>query len=67
MREALHSRYAGHENRFELTPIQMPPMTFLSVVVTRKFLTTIRTTELGFTRVFYPNADLLRLQIEFHF
>jgi hypothetical protein len=45
----------------------MPPMTFLSMVVTGKFLTAIRATELGSTRVFYPNADLLRLHIELHF
>jgi hypothetical protein len=45
----------------------MPPMTFLSMVVTGKFLTAIRATELGSTRVVYPNADLLRLHIELHF
>jgi hypothetical protein len=41
-------------------------MTFLSMIVTGKLFTAIRATELGSTRVFYPDEDLLRLHIELH-
>ena len=63
---AFDARDSCCEDGLELTGIEMPPLAFLTVVVTGELLLAIRATKLRSSRMFHPDPDLLRFHVKFH-
>jgi len=63
---AFDARDSRGEDGLELTGIEMPPLAFLTVVVTGELLLAIRATKLRSSKMFHPDTDLLRFDVKFH-
>jgi hypothetical protein len=61
----VHSRNAGNQNGLELAGIQMSPLAFLPMIVTREILLAFRAAESCPTRMIDLDLDLLILHVEF--